>query len=381
MICLDEMRPQVAKWNAELAAIEARSLQEKADSRKELADSGDFSTIPVVEGRFIDLAIHKESFLDDSAITTGLDVDTPAVWKTRYAPTVGVVTGSVYGSGTSTMYVTQDGYATLTPFVVDVEEVLVPKLAYTQDPEKLGQRQAALLRQAEAMKLSMETYLVNFLCQQPLGTDLAASVSAQLTNANPYGGKTVYVVDPGVQSGTYETSNNIDVHQEGGITVAVIEAIINQSLLSRRMPRTVHIPVAGMPWRTLMRTATLIGGTPPVQGSNPNTANPDLKSIPPSKWEEIWNANYYNGFALNFFGHTIKFKANNALPAGAAIVTTDQPGAQIFNIKSGTLSGDRPHDPKDFWNDSHFEQRQMAIAVPEPWFRNTWFVNFGATAF
>lgn len=378
MICLDEMRPQVAAWNAELAAIEGKSLAEKAAARKELADEGDadFTRIPVAEGRFIDLAIHKDSFLDDAAITTGLDVETPPVWKTRYEPVVGVMTGSVYGKGPSTLYITQDTFATLTPFVIDVEDVKVPKLALTQDPEKLGQRQAALRRQAEMLKLALETYLVNFICQQPLGTDLATSVTNQLANSSPYAGKTVYVADPGVQSGTYETTNNIDVHTENGLTMAVGEAIVNQAYLSKRMPRTVHIPVAGLPWRTLMRVSTLVAGSYPS-----GTANADLKAVPPSVWEEVWHSNFYSGVTLNFAGHVLKFKSNNALAQGNAIVTTNQPAAEIFNIKGASVSLDYTDDPKNTYFDSHYEKREMAICVPEPWVRNVWFVNFGSTSF
>jgi len=380
------MSNQVAKWNAELAAIEGRSLAEKAAARKELAsspsvgpgaNSNDFDTLKVAEGRFIDLAIHKNSFLDDCAITQGLDVETPPIWKTRYAPTVGVMTGSVYGKGPSTLYITQDNYATLTPFVVDAEDIKVPKMALTQDPERLGQRQAGLARQAEALKLSMETYLVNFITQQPLGTDLATSVANQLANSNPYGGKTVYIADSGVQSGTYETSNNINVSSEGGLTMAVMEAIINQAYLSGRSPRTVHIPVAGLPWRTLIRVATPVVSTMPGSG----TLNPDLKAVPPSVWEEMWKANFDTGVALNVLGHTVKFKSNNVLAQGNAIVTTNLPAAEIFNIKGASVSLDYTDDPKNTFFDSHYEKREMAIAMPEPWVRNVWFVNFGDTSF
>lgn len=378
-IGINENRERLTKWTAELSASMSGELSEKAKARKEIASAegdGDFTRIQVAEGRFIDLAIHKDAFLDDAAITTGLDVETPPVWKTRYAPTVGLATGSVYGGGFSTLYVTQDNYATLTPFVIDVEDVRVPKMALTQDPEKLGQRQAALLRQAEQLKLSMETFLVNFITQQPLGTDLATSVTNQLANSNPYGGKTVYVADPGVQSGTYETSNNINVSSEAGLSGVVAESIINQAMLSKRQPRTVHIPVAGLPWRTLMRTATIVALAGGYDSANPNT---NLRAVPPSQWEQIWNTNFDNGLVLNWFGHTLKFKANNALPEGCGIVTTDQPAAEIFNIMSRSISTDYTADPKDMYFDHHYEKREIAIAVPDPWVRNVWFVNFGNT--
>jgi len=378
---IDEARPQLTKLRAEYAAIVGTDLSVRASARKEVADaaaagSGDFSAVGISEGRFIDVAIHKDRFLTDAAIVTGLDVETPTVWKTRYAPVVGVATGSVYGSPFTTMYITQDNWATLTPFVIDSEQTLVPKMALTQDPEVLGQRQAALERQAEALGLQEETMLISVLCQQPLGTDIPTSVTNQMAISSPYANRTVYVLDPGVQSGTVETSNNINVSSENGLTFAVAEAVADQAYLSKRQPRTVHIPVAGLPWRTLMRTATLVATTYPS-----GTANPDLKVVPPSKWEEIWNSNFYNGVVLNWGGYNLNFKTNNVLPQGYGIITTNQPAAEVFNVKGRSLDIDIETDARNPYFVSHYSKREVAICVPDPWLRNIWFINFGSTSF
>lgn len=237
-ITLDANMAKAEQDRASYAKIAGRSYEERAAAReKELAASegdGDITRVSLSEGRFIDLAIHKDTFLDDAALRSDVESATPLAWKSRYEPVVGVTTGSVYGGGVSTLYATQDSSAFITPFVVDVQAVKVPTMALTQDPAKLGQREAALRRQAEALKLKMETFLINIMMGQPLGTDLATSISTYWGNQSSYTDKTVYVVDPGVQSGTYETSNLIDCSAEGGLTPAVFDAIMTQEMLTGR---------------------------------------------------------------------------------------------------------------------------------------------------
>jgi len=374
VVTLPENIGKVTQARQDWEKLQAMDISKRNELRlgymKELADSGDqdFTRVGPLDGQFIDLAIHKDTFLDDAAITRDIDVDQTPFYKSRYEPVVGVMTGSVYGGPMSSLYVTQDHYATLTPFVVDVQDVKVPRLALTQDVEKLGQREAALARQAEALKLAKETYLMNFIMNQPLGTDLAASVVNYVTTGNPYSGRTVYVADPGVQSGTYETTNIIDVHTEAGITPYVIDSLITQAFLQKRQLKTIHMPVQGLAWRKLMRYGTVVSNS--LTGNAGEESNKNLESIPASKWEALWDANLIGGFVLDWFGHTIKFKANNALPQGYVVCTTDQPAAEIFNMRALSVSIDMPGDPRDQFFTSHYEKRQMAIAVPDPWLRN-----------
>src|SRR5579872_2747435 len=144
---------------AERAKVRAKYINETATAE---GDSN-FSKLGAADGQFIDLAIHKDTFLDDAAITTDVQASTALYWKSRYEPVVGLNSGSVYGGGQATTYQTQDNYATLTPFVIDTEEVKVPKLALTQEVDALGQRDAALRRQAEALKINLETFLANVI--------------------------------------------------------------------------------------------------------------------------------------------------------------------------------------------------------------------------
>lgn len=375
IITLPANQKRVEKANAEYAAIQARSLTERALARQEFASGdGDFTRIKMAEGRFIDLAIHKDTFLDDFAIMTDLEVTDIPVWKSRYEPVVGIMTGSVYGGPMQTLYATKDNYATLQPFVIDVEDVRVPRMALTMDPDKLGQRNAALERQAEALKLKLETFVINVAMGAPLGQDLATTVTNYYAAGASYTGKTVYVADPGVQSGTYETSNLINVSSEAGLTPTVMEAIAVQDQLSGRSSRTIHFAKAGLPARKLYRYATVVAD----QGSG--VTNSGLRGIPTSKWEEIWDSNFAGGVILNWFGRAFKFKANNALPQGYGIVTTDQPAAEVFNILSMSTQGEYMADPRDQFFSTHWLKRQMAICTPDPWLRNFYVLAYGNTS-
>jgi hypothetical protein len=376
-ITLDANMEQAKADRDMFAAFKGKLISgESAETRKEIAaGDGDFTRVSLSEGKFIDLAIHKDTFLDDAALRSDITSTTPVAWKTRYAPVMGLTTGSVYGGAPAHLYQTQDNSEFLTPFVVDLEETKVPKMALTQDPEKLGQRVAALERQAEAGRLKMETFLVNFMTEQPLGTDLATSVYNYATQTtNPYSNKTVYVVDPGVRSGTYETTNIVDASAQQGLTPEFFDALISQEMLSGRTVRTLHIPKAGLPWRKLIKYATIVANASDFSAGQASNSN--LSAVPAEEWLKYWRMDMgqalEGGLIISIFGRTFKIKANNALPYGCTIATTDQPAAEIFNITDRSFSYD-VQDPREPFFEGHGEKRMMAVAVPDPWRRN-WFL-------
>jgi hypothetical protein len=366
------------------AELVNKPIEERVAVRKELADastpggfgSGDFTAVRLSEGKFIDLAIHKDTFLDDAAIRSDVAAETPLAWKTRYAPVCGIVTGGLYGSAPRHLYQTSDNYQFLQTFPVDVPEVTVPAVALTQDPAKLGQRDAGIARQAEAVRLAEETFLVNFMTQQPLGTPLGQSVYNYATGvANPYNGKTVYVVDPGVESGTYDTTNIINQSTEAGLTPKCVFEVITQTMLSDRHVRTIHVPKKGLPWRQLMLEATVVANASVFSAGQ--RTNPNLNSIPASEWEKLWQTDMSKalegGLIISIFGETFKIKANNVLPQGVAIITTDEPAAEVYNVTGPGHSYELDVvDPRNPAFVGHIAKRHMAVAVPDPWVRN-WF--------
>jgi hypothetical protein len=385
-IALDANRELITAEAAEYAAMSAQNSDVRgiAKKRTEYASStpggfgaDDITSVKIAEGRFMDLAIHKDSFLNDIAVRGTADAATPMAWKTRYNPVAGITLGGLFGSGPAHLYQTQDNYQWLRPYTIDVDELMVPCVAETQDPEKLGQRQAAQMRIAEAIKLQEDTFLANVITGQPIGTSLAASFYNYATQtANPYNGKTVYVVDPGVQTGTFDTSNIINVASEGGLTQNALFSLITQVILSNRKVRTIHVPKRGLPWRELFKQATIVANAS-VFGPGQRT-NPNLNSIPAGNQEELWKLSQTSaldeaGMVLNLFGETFVIKANNALPKGVAVVTTDEPGCLWYDITGVGHSFDK--DIVDERNPafvSSIAKRTFAMAQPDPWVRN-WF--------
>lgn len=381
IVTLDSNYKKVAECAEQMAHIQSRTLSERAAARKkEIAESGlgDMSKLKQAEGHFIDLAVHADSFLDDAAAQEDVGPQEPIYWKSRYAPVVGVMTTSVYGNAPQTIYATQDNFATLTPFAFEVEEVKVPKLALTQDVNRLGQREAGLARQAEVLKLAYQKFIVNSMLAQPLGTDLATSITNYVGAGNPYNGRSVYTLDPTVQATSIETTNIINMSTEGGLTPFVLEAIQAQAFLQQKSVRTLHIPVAGQPWRKLLRAATVVANSAVFgAGVLPNAG---LKAIPEAKWADLFDSNLNAGksMVINWFGETWKIKANNIMPAGYCIVTTDQPAVALYHLLDKSVSTDIV-DQRDSYFVGHYEKREIALAQPDPWLRNFMVVNFGAT--
>lgn len=386
-ITLDANRAKVAAYHAARAARDAMSLEDRAAKRKEIAASdGDFTRLMQMDRQAIDLAIHLDSFLDDASIMSDATSGEAIYWRSTYDPVVGVYMGSVYGGPASTLYQRQDFFQVLQPFTVDTEAVQVPNIGLTLDPSKLRLRDSALKRQAEALKLKGEQFLMATILGANLGTDIATALVAYVTAAAAYTGKTVYIVDPLVQTGTFETSNILSLPSEGGLTPFLAESLTALLELMGREARTVHIPVAGQPWRKLLRNATLsaitnqynVPGT--ALQANPISPNAGLRAIAPAQLEQVMNTRLQHGVNLNWFGMNLKFKSNNVLPQGYGFVTTDQPCAEIFNITDASVSVDYIADQQNPYFSNHYEKRSWVIGAPDPWRRNFVAIQFGATA-
>jgi hypothetical protein len=372
------------------AAYEARKTDaERLAFRREIADSdNDWTRVSLSDGKFIDLTVHLDSFLDDAAIWSDTTADVPLAWKSRHAPMTGVTTGSTLGGGTRTIYTVQDNSAFLTPMVVDVPGEIVPRRDLTVTPDKMGIRDAALARQAEALELKIMTFQLNVMTGSRMGAAIADSVTnyANLASVNggPYGvlQSNPYVIDPGVQSGTYETSNIVDGSALQGLTSQTFELLGVQEYLSGRNVQTIHLPKQGMAWRKLLREALIVATSSPAGAT---TVNPGLKGIPYQEFEKRWNMSLNDalaggqGLIIELFGRKYKIKVNNALPQGYAICTTDRPALEVFNVTDRSISRDK--EANDYWSETHEESRMMAFGAPDPWRRNWFLLLLGNLSF
>lgn len=376
---LDETFARRDAANKEFAEIMARPKSERAAARaKELASgTGDLTKLKQAESHFLELAIHQDLFLDDVAVQEDVGPGEPIFWKSRYPNPVGVMTGSVYGNAPATLYATTDYYATLTPFEFEAEEVKVPKLALTQDLNRLGVREAGLMRQQEAVKLAYQKFALNFMMSQPLGLDIPTTITNYFSST-PYTGRNVYVIDPGVQATTVETTNILDQSAEAGIDLAVLEAIQAQAMIMGKTVRTIHIPVAGQPWRKLLRHATVVANASVFgAGVLPNAG---LKAVPESKWASILDTNLNQGKEIRFnaLGQEWHLKANNVFPQGYGVVTTTEPAVVQYNILDKSVETDVV-DQRDSYFVGHYVKKVIAFAQPDPWVRNFMLVKFGNT--
>lgn len=391
-ITLDANMEKSRREREALANFWSVPVEEQAKFRKELFDAtpsgfgaSDFTQVKLSEGKFIDLNIHLESFLDDIAIRTESDAEIPIFWKTRSSGVLGMTTGSLYGDAPQHLFLVNDNYEQVKPVPFETPEVRVPNVALTQDPAKLGLRQIADMRHAESLRLMAERFLVNILTYQPFSTTVGQSLVnyANLT-VNPYNGKQVYVVDPYVQTGTYDTTNIINDVTEGGLTFKVLYDLITQCILSGRQLRTLHVPKRGLPWRELVKFATVVANAN-VFGPGART-NPNLNNIPTETWNKVFNMDQLsplNGsyMIVDIFGMTFKIKANNVLPQGVAIATTSEPALEVINFTGLEHNLDLDEvDPKHPSFSKRFSRRTWGFAQPDPWARNWFAVVFDTPA-
>lgn len=383
-ITLDANMAAAERDRAELAGLLGKSEAERAEARanflKEVASGdADIQRVSLSEGHFIDLAVHRDTFLDDFALRSDVTAEQPLAWKSKYDPLVGVTTGSTFGGGVSTSYAVTDQHAFLNPFVYDSQSAKIPSMLLSQSPEKLGLRTRSLVRQAEALRIKAETFLANIIMGQPLGTSLATTISNYWSANNAYANKTIYVLDPEVQASTVETSNLIDASAEHGLTPAVFEQLMIQEQKTGLEVRTIHIPKAGFAFRKLLRAATIITTTALTAGQTGNSA---LEGVPASEFEKMWrtdmNAALDAGLIIELFGRRYKIKANNVLPEGLCLVSTNQPAAEIFNVTDRSVDVDI-EDQKDPYYTEHYSKRMAAIGAPDPWRRNFFVLNIGTT--
>lgn len=380
-IALEGNRALITSERAEYAKLQALSdykhRQELASATPGGFGADDFVQIRTAEARRIDLAIHKDSFLDDVAVRGSVPIGVKRAWTTRYTPVLGVTVGGLYGSGPSHLYQVQDNAQYLQPYSYDIDAVEVPAVSMLQDAAKLGEREAGLARQQEAHKLRQQDYLASLMTGQPYGTDLATCFYNYATQtANPYNGYTVYVVDPGVQTGTYDTSNIVNMSSEGGITQNVLFGLMNQMILSDRRIRTIHVPKRGTPWRELIKQATIVANAN-VFGPGQRT-NPNMNSIPQGMQDQLWKISQLSaldpaGMEIDIFGYKFVIKANNALPKGVAVVTTEEPACLWYDVTGEGVSYDydevNPHNRAFV---KSYSKRTVMGGVPDPWRRN-WF--------
>lgn len=368
----DGNRERIEAARTKLSEVMTRPRHERLAARKkvyeEQAGRAGVITINQADATFIDLNIHAFDQMGQAfAEFATLQFGQAAVYKIRQEYAIGVNMGHFAGGPPSTLFHTSQAGVQVQPFAYFSEEFLVPNLVNAQfNLEAFKERDIALARVARDMRLARQKYILNTMLNQPLSQDVATSVTTYFGLSAPWNNRTVYVLDPGVQSGSVVTTNNIDDHTEGGLTKNVFKSIrtyCNQAPITDEgatSPRSLFVPIAGAPWEAYWNQASIVGYSA-VGSSNLDTT----KAIPANKWDEAVGMSFeQNGAYMNWFGTTVFVQPTNILPAGYCLLATNKPAILGWDQYSASVSAEQEQF-KDRAMNRRYEARSMALAQPD----------------
>lgn len=353
-----------------LAEVMLRPRRERVEARKraieEQAGRAGVVTINQADATFIDLNVHAFDTMGQAfAEFAPLQFGQAAVYKTRQEYAIGVNMGHLAGGPPSTLFHTNQNGVQVQPFQYFSEEFLVPNLVNASfNLDVFKEREIALARVARDMRLARQQYIINTMLNQPLSQAIATSITAYAALAAPWANRTVYVLDPGVQTGAYATTNVINDSAEGGLTKNFFRDIANyfhtappvddQALSARSL----FIPIAGTPWTAYWNQASIVAYS---GGGNQDPS----KAIPPSKWEEAVGMSFEkNGAYMNWFGMNIFVQPTNILPAGYTLCASNQPAVLGWDQYSAAVSDEEPRFGDRTMN-RRYEARSIALAQPD----------------
>lgn len=379
----------LAKYNS-LSPTEKVSLFRKAlahGERETASGMSDINSIRAVAGKFIDITVRKDNIAYDFCIRASKDAEDTLYWNSSYNQPVGVTVSSIDGTGPGTLYAKASNRVFIPPdFSYDAAKVMVPRFGLNIDEQAIGLYESALAEQADALKLYEQNALFSVLCSipgtlQPMGQDIVTSLQNYAALSNVYLGKTVYVLNPGVQPGTRESTNVISVTTQGGFTNEVFLAMKRYEVLSGRKIVTVYAPKIGFPWEQLIYQANSVTVVNPSITSG-GASNPALVSVPAAIAEKRFNMDPQallegEGMVVQGpLGMSVRFKCNNFLPQGLCVFSTDQPAAVWYDVTNRSQSVEIESPLMPYMKERH-EKRTAAIAAPHPWSPNWGIIQLG----
>ncbi|MDG7000388.1 MAG: hypothetical protein JRN15_14930 [Nitrososphaerota archaeon] len=366
-------RERIVAARQHLSDVMLRPRSERVAARKkcyeEQAGMAGVVTINQADATFIDLNVHAfdqmgQAFAEFAALQFGQ----AAVYKTRQEYAIGVNMGHLAGGPPSVLFHTSQAGVQVQPFTYFSEEFLVPNLVNAQfNLEAFKERDVALARVARDMRLIRQQYIINTMLNQPLSQSIATSLANYYALTAPWANRSVYVLDPGVDSGSVVTTNSINDTAEGGLTKNVFKSIrsycnrapqIDDEAIS---PRSLFIPITGAPWEAYWDQASIVGYSA-TGNSNLDTS----KAIPANKWDEAVGMSFErNGAYMNWFGTQVFVQPTNVLPSGYCLLATNKPAVLGWDQYSASVSDEEGRFGDRAMN-RRYEARTMALAQPDP---------------
>jgi hypothetical protein len=373
---LIDMQAYSARANEILSVHDNRT---KADwetvlqTRKSLSSIAGVAELNTLEGEYFNLAIYRDSPVLDFVEMRNLPVGTLPFYRTRYSPATGFFAGSINAMGSTYYYATQDAGQTVTPFTIQSDEIMVPNLHPIYDMEKLQQRAEALKRLAIDMNIAIVNANLNtvFGATNVVTTDPAAAIVSYFGTGGAFGGKNVYVLDPGVQPGSVPAVNVYDLTAENGLTKKVYQQINDWSILMGRTVRKIYVPsasVGGYPvWRAMQDQAAIVALTTGQGNQNPG------KAVTADSWAKFQRDDYRSVVGVDWFGLNVDIERQNWLPAGYCLVLTDQPASIMWDrlhLETGEDRVGTLEVPVTGYMSRRSEARNIATVRPDFLLRN-----------
>jgi hypothetical protein len=382
----DGSRARFEQAREELAKVMLKGPEKRAADRKsyfeEQAGFAGVVTINQAEATYMDLNVHAFDELTASMVDwSDLKFGQAAIYKTREEYPIAVYVGNLAGGPPAVIFATAQNGAQVQPFQYFSKKFLVPNLVNAQfNLDAFKEKDKALARVARDMKLAKQQYVINTALNQPLSTSVATAITNYAALAAPWNGRTPYVLDPGVQSGSVVTTNVLNDSSEGGLTKNVFQSIVNYCRLApdnleggALVPRGFFFSKVNTPWVSYWNQASIVGYSA-VGSSNLDST----KAIPPSKWEEAVKMAFEDGGAyMNWFGTDIFCQPTNILPAGYGLLTTNKPWVLGWNQMDASVTDERDGDLGDRAFNNRYEARSICLAQPDPCAPNGAVVNYG----
>ncbi len=317
---------------AKSQSLTAAERQQSVEEINRLVSSGaGIAALNQIEGDYEVLNIFRDSIALDFMEVRPLPVGTMPIYRTKVLNPVNVFMGSLAGMGSTHYYITKQNGASVTPFTFTSEQVMTPNLNNLYDMEKLQLKKDAEEQLDRYLEINYNNICINTVLGAKALADPAVSIAAYATAGGSFAGKTVYSLDPGVQTSAYPSGNYYDLTTEGGLTKRVFQTLNTHAIQIGRNFQRLYIPQAAVAgkapvWESLQNLATpvaLITGT----GLN----NSPAASVPSEMWSEFQKEDFRGSVVIDWFGLHVEVSKQNWMPAGYCLAFSDQPSGVVWD--------------------------------------------------
>jgi hypothetical protein len=378
-----KFRKFASEVSAKVANRTEEDLTKAVANVQKLVSSGldGVSQLSAIEADYEVLNIFRDSIALDMVEMRPLPLGTIPVYRTKVLDKVSVQVGSTAGMGSMNYWATTQAGVQVYPFVIGTEKIMIPNLNNIYDIEKLQLRRDGLARLDHFLEMAINNAVINTIFANSssvsvITDDPATTIVNYATAGGSFSGKTVYSLDPGVQTAAVPTVNYYDLHGEGGLTKTVFQTVQNHAITIDRQFMKMYIPTAAVSghqpvWASLQNMATPVALI--TAGLTQANAFDPAKAIPEEMWSKFQNDDWRGAVVIDWFGLKVSVERQNWLPAGYAVLFSTIPSAIMWDrlsMEAGAPMDGTLEVPVDGFYNYRSKARQIALARPDFCLRN-----------